>query len=321
MSSNLNPAFEDAADAIVNGDAATLRSLLAAHPELVRERSTREHHSTLLHYVSANGVEDFRQQTPPNIIEITNILLAAGAEIDAVSDAYGGCTTLGLVATSIHPVKAGVQMALLRTLLDRGADLRHPTPGGNNHSLVLACLANGQPAAARFLADLGAPLDAETAAGVGRLDALQTYFDDADPKLLESGLFYACGYGMLDAAKFLLDRGVNPAARNKESQTPLHWACWTPQIGAIGLLLERGAPVDAIEDQYHAMPLDMALWTWNQASSEEDRAPCYQAVALLVRAGAKLDREHWRKPGEEHSEMLQRIDSDPRMLKALGVMS
>src|SRR5262249_17831217 len=52
-------AFEAAADAIINGDAQTVRTLLAEHPGLVQERSTREHRSTLLHYVAANGVEDF----------------------------------------------------------------------------------------------------------------------------------------------------------------------------------------------------------------------------------------------------------------------
>lgn len=53
--------FESAVDAIVNGDA--LKKLISEQPELVRARSTREHRSTLLHYVSANGVEDFRQKT------------------------------------------------------------------------------------------------------------------------------------------------------------------------------------------------------------------------------------------------------------------
>src|SRR5215475_1167131 len=48
--------FEEAADAIVHGDAERLRALLAANPGLVNARSMREHHSTLLHYVSANGV-------------------------------------------------------------------------------------------------------------------------------------------------------------------------------------------------------------------------------------------------------------------------
>src|SRR5207253_4409715 len=47
-------AFEDAVDAIVSGDRAKLEKLLDEHPTLVHARSTRDHRSTLLHYVSAN---------------------------------------------------------------------------------------------------------------------------------------------------------------------------------------------------------------------------------------------------------------------------
>src|SRR5262245_4083201 len=102
--------FEAAVDAIVAGHAPALRALLRKHPELARARSTREHRSTLLHYVSANGVEDFRQKTPANIVEITRMLLEAGAEVNATSRAYGGqSTALGLASTSIHPEQAGVQ--------------------------------------------------------------------------------------------------------------------------------------------------------------------------------------------------------------------
>ena len=116
--------FEDAADAISNGDVATLKRLLRDDPKLVRTRSTREHGATLLHYVSANGVEGYRQKTPKNIVEITKILLDAGAVIDATANVYdGGYTTLGLAATSVHPERAGVQEALLQALLDHGANL------------------------------------------------------------------------------------------------------------------------------------------------------------------------------------------------------
>jgi hypothetical protein len=58
-------AFEAAVDAIVGGDQATLAYLLREHPELIRARSTREHQATLLHYVSANGVEGYRQRPLP----------------------------------------------------------------------------------------------------------------------------------------------------------------------------------------------------------------------------------------------------------------
>src|SRR5690349_19296504 len=62
--------FDQAVDAIVAGDEAALARLLREDPSLVRARSTRDHRSTLLHYVSANGVEDFRQRTPKNIVRV-----------------------------------------------------------------------------------------------------------------------------------------------------------------------------------------------------------------------------------------------------------
>ena len=96
-------AFEQAADAIVNGHLPTLERLLRPDPGLVRARSDREHQATLLHYVSANGVESFRQKTPKNILAITRLLLDAGAEVDAEADVYGGgATAFTLAVTSAH---------------------------------------------------------------------------------------------------------------------------------------------------------------------------------------------------------------------------
>src|SRR5262249_757102 len=63
--------FELAADAIITGDLPALNHLLRENPELVRARSTRSHGAPLIHYVAANGVENFRQKTPKNIVEIT----------------------------------------------------------------------------------------------------------------------------------------------------------------------------------------------------------------------------------------------------------
>src|SRR6185503_7685198 len=111
--------FEAAADAICDGDIKTVKLLLQEEPKLIRSRSTREHQATLLHYVSANGVEGYRQKTPKNIVEIAKILLNAGAAVNAEADVYGGgATTLGLVATSVLPFRAGVQNPLMQILLD-----------------------------------------------------------------------------------------------------------------------------------------------------------------------------------------------------------
>jgi hypothetical protein len=143
----MNPTFEAAADSIVNGNVASLIEALDHHPQLVNARSERDHHATLLHYVAANGVEDFRQRTPANILEITQLLLDRGANVDAEADVYGGgATTLGLAATSAHPRNAGVQNALIDLLIERGAELDR---------MGHACLANGCPEAAAHLASLG----------------------------------------------------------------------------------------------------------------------------------------------------------------------
>ena len=59
---------------------------------------------------AANGVEDYRQKTPPNAIEIARALLEAGAEVDALAETYGGGrgqTTMNLLVSSAHPDIAG----------------------------------------------------------------------------------------------------------------------------------------------------------------------------------------------------------------------
>ena len=93
--------------------------------------------------VAANGVENFRQRTPPNIVRIAECLLDAGADVKATCDVYGGgADTLGLVVTSAHPRAIGVQLPLTDLLLARGAILRP--------RLVRDSLANGCPMFSRW---------------------------------------------------------------------------------------------------------------------------------------------------------------------------
>ena len=251
--------FEKAVDAIVSGDVQTLRKLLRAHPALARARSTREHRSTLLHYVSANGVEDFRQQTPNNIVEITGLLLEAGADVNAESDAYGGrSTTLGLAATSWHPQQAGVQLPLMKVLIDNGAIIDGPDGG----SAVNGCLRNGRKEAAEFFANNGATLDLEAAAGVGRLDVVKTFFDangrlrpSATQQQLHDGFAWACEFGRTNVVAFLLDHGVHPDTRLKHhGQTGLHWAALGGHFNTVQVLLLRDASVE-VKDESFGVPI------------------------------------------------------------------
>ena len=270
--------FETAADAIVSGDNATLARLLREAPELIRARSAREHRATLLHYVSANGVEGYRQKTPQNVVLIAAVLLKAGAPVDAEADVYGGhATTLELVATSLHPERAGVQDELMAILLDHGAAIDHSSDDhasddhGNSaartSSMVNACLANGRGRAAEFLAQRGARLDLEAAAGVGRLDVIKTFFTEAGSLLpnatkmqMERGFLWACEYGRNSAVEFLLQKGVDIHSQANTGQTGLHWAVIGGQLETIRLLLQGGASLE-IKNAYDGTALGQALWS------------------------------------------------------------
>jgi hypothetical protein len=294
--------FERAVDAVVSGEADALRRLLTRNPDLIRARSLRTHHSMLLHYVGANGVEGWRQRTPKNAVRIAELLLDAGSEIDAVADMYnGGCTTLGLVATSIHPKVAGVLQPLLDVLLARGARIDAPG-GGNWGGIVNSCLANGRPEAAAYLATRGAPLDLEGAAGVGRLDLVKSYFNSdgtlktpATAKQMRDGFTWACEYGRTDVVEFLLEHGIDASEvlPRPHKQTGLHWAAYGGHLGTVKALLKRRPKLDVRDASFNGTPLGWALhgW-WERRGQPAEQAPYYEVVALLVAAGTPVD-EIW----------------------------
>jgi Ankyrin repeats (3 copies) len=301
--------FEAAVDAIISGDGAALRKFLAEQPDLVRARSPREHRSTLLHYVSANGVEDFRQETPKNIVEIATMLLEAGADVNAVSDAYGGgSTTLALTATSVHPERAGVQIPLLELLLAHGAAIGNGT--------VNACLHNGRGEAAESLASRGAPLDLEAAAGVGRIELVESLWPAATPKQIADGFAWACEFGRTRVVEFLLERGMTAGAKlGPGGQTGLHWAAYGGHAEIVKLLLARGAPADATEDRYGGTPLDWGLHGWIHGSPRPSDADDYETVALLARAGATYSP--WSEETDEGRRASAKLRADARMQAAL----
>ena len=320
--------FELAVEAIITGDVGTLKSLLRESPELVRARSTREHRATLLHYVAANGVEGYRQKTPKSAVKIAEILIKAGAEVDADLD-YGpvgrrrypervGSTTLGLVATSVHPAVAGVQIPLLETLLDSGAAVDGLLGGWNP---LIAALHNGRGNAAAFLAKRGARLNLEGAAGVGDLEAVKSFFNTngslkppATKAQLRSGFAWACEYGRTRVVDFLLKRGIEIDARvQHDGQTGLHWAAYGGHVDVVKLLLKRKAPVNTKDEIHRGTPLEWALYGWGYPPPEAERAAYYEIVARLVAAGSTMEPT-WladRRPLDE------RLYADARMLAAL----
>src|SRR4051794_637922 len=103
--------FEAAVQPVASRGMATLATLIRQRSGLVRGRSAREPRATLLHYVAANGVEDYRQRTPKNAVEVARFLLESGAEVDALADTYGRNwwqTTMNPLVSSSHPAAAAL---------------------------------------------------------------------------------------------------------------------------------------------------------------------------------------------------------------------
>ncbi|HTL58613.1 MAG TPA: ankyrin repeat domain-containing protein [Candidatus Limnocylindrales bacterium] len=315
--------FELAADAIASGDLSTLKKLLRDNPELVRARSTRAHRAPLIHYVAANGIENFRQKTPKNILEITEALLRAGAEVDTTGPSYsGGSTALGLAATSYHPAKAGVQLELLDLLLKAGASL-DGAPGG--WGPLVAALHNGRGDAAAFLAERGASLDLEGAAGTGEVDAMARYVNEdatlkngASRQQLDYGFCWACEYGHTNAVKFLFDRGFQPDWNFMHGQTGLHWACLGGYADIVELLLKANAPINEKDRIHGVTPLGWAVYGWENPAPEFKNRHHHEVVGLLVRAGAIVDRR-WIESPDGGSPLGAKLRADPRMRAALGL--
>jgi hypothetical protein len=311
--------YETAADAVIEGNVPLLERLLRNTPGLIEARSTREHRATLLHYVAANGVENYRQKTPKNAPAVARLLLTAGAEVDAEADVYGGgCTTLGLVATSVHPHNAGVQRELIDVLLEHGARMDYPGSSGNRYALIRGCLANGRPEAADHLITRGAPLDFAGAAGAGRLDVVKRIYDESGNRTpavtqreLEDGMALASIYGRTDVVEFILQSGIpvdTELRGHGEGHTALHVASFHAHVDLVTSLLKHGARVDIKDKTWGTPPLVWALTGWRlEPPAEPERS--YETVRLLVVAGSVVKSE-WLTDDQ--------IRSDRRMVEALG---
>jgi hypothetical protein len=303
-------AFESAALAVVRGDTKALRRLLRAHPRLVHARSTREHGATLLHYVSANGVEGYRQLSPRNSVDVAEMLIGAGADVNATTDVYQGkCTALGLVATSSPPSTAGVQRAVIDVLLKHGARMDLRGAVGHDDLLVRGCLVNGQLEAAEYLASRGAPLDLEAAAGLGRVDDVKRLIARASRKAVMAAFALACAYGRAPVIDYFVAHGgvdVDTELRSHgDGHTGLHTAAFHGQLEAVRILLTHGADIHAIDQTWKTPPLAWALTGWQRSGHG---GQYHQVVAQLVAAGARVTPEiiEWDK-----------VQLDPDMLAAL----
>jgi hypothetical protein len=262
--------FERAVEAIISGDAAGLSRLLAEDPALVRARSTRVNYcdpprnrSTLLHYLAANGVETYRQKSPPNAVAIAKLLLGAGADPNALQDSYGGQnTTLAMLVSSSPPRLAGVQVALIDTLIDHGASVE-PLGKGQCADPLMTAIIHGNLEAALALERRGRNVDSlPAAAGLGRIADVERMLPSATAAERHSALAVAAQHGHTEIVELLADSGEDLDRFNPEGHhahaTPLHQAIANGHLETAKWLLEHGARLDTKDRIFQATPLGWA---------------------------------------------------------------
>lgn len=218
--------FEQAADAVAAGDADALARMLADLPALAEARSSRAHRCTLLNYLGANGFEHERQKTPPNAVQIIEILLTAGSDPNASSYAYRGgpgANTVALLTSSSHPQHAGLTIPMVAALARGGAKV------GAEFELLCALH----------------EADREQRLG----DAL-SQIDAAAPATAEA-LVQAAATNERMLLVALLDAGVDINAPATQNMRALHQAAFYGHEELVDMLLARGADPSLTEDLYN----------------------------------------------------------------------
>lgn len=279
--------FETAADAVVDGDLDRLQSLLQENPALAHARSARIHRATLLYYLAANGIEDFRQRSPANAPEIARLLLDAGAEVDALCGmGKSDDTPMLALVTSVHPHYTGVATELIEIFVEAGSKV----DGVNGDSApVRLALKFGYPESAAALVRLGAGVKTVAmAAGLGRLDLTKEFVEERGASESEVAAAFedACRFGRTEIAEYLLAKGADVDGQGTWKMTGLMWAASQGHLETMAVILDRGPSLE-LRNEFGGTAMGTTL---HFAINSPNPGADYPAVIdRLLNAGLKFE--------------------------------
>ena len=299
-------------DAARNGDAATVRAMLAKKADV--------------NAATADGTTALHWAVQRDEVAIVDALLRAGAKASAAT--RHSVTPLQLAATNgsaavitrllaagadpntampdgetvlMTAARAG-SVDAVRALLDRGADLRRKEPLKGQTALMWAAAENNAPVV-KLLIERGADLKERSKAGsfspylfavrAGHLAAATTLLDagaDVNEALPDgtSALVLAVINAHYELASVLLDRGADPRA-DGQGWTALHQIAWSRRHNA-GFNLPGPVATGGVDS------LDL--------------------VRKLVARGADVNARQKREPRDGNRNLLNRLGSTPFLLAA-----
>ena len=198
-------------------------------------------------------------------------------------------TTLALVATSLHPKRAGVQEALIAAAPRSRRDVRRSEAG--RQLLVGSCLAKWTARSRRVSGDSwSAPgFHIRCRHRPKRLDIVRSFFavdDEAKPSLkeIESALLMAARYGRTAVADYLLDQGVGIDAE-VDGFTAANAAATSGHLDTLRMLIGRGASLER-KNRYGGTSLGGALWGLLNATPDTPAESYVSVIELLGRCQA-----------------------------------
>jgi len=247
--------FALAFEAIKTDDRAKLGALLARHRHLVNAAGTNGNRLIML-------AMSFDRPA------MVGDLLAAGADPDLPNNK--GWTALHQAAYGHPPSGPEAGLPTLELLLNAGASPYAEAYGDGGTPLAVALFWGHVPLAERLARASIAPLNLRVAAGLGRLDLMQSLFDrggmrpeagwhrefhrphsgfppwlpsDESAEILGEALGYAARNDRIDAMAFLVARGAGIDAEPYNG-TALHWAVARRHPEATAWLLDHGADIN-----------------------------------------------------------------------------
>ena len=294
-SDQLDALFREAVSAIDTGNVAQLEGILAAHPNLLRERLSAPgpwlrdrvggaldgffRQPFLLWFVAEDPVRNGR--LPGNIAEVARTLIetARRERVESLQEQLDYALTL--VSWSWIARDCGVQIELIDVLADAGATL----DGNPNNALV-----NRNFAAAEHLVKRGAALTLATALCLGRWEEVPRLAGTATDEQKQFGFVLAALNGKAEALRRMIQLGVNvnrPSADLYSHGTPLHHAVCSGSLEAVKVLVEAGAKLAAKDTAWQGTPLGWAEH-YQSEKKRADEAKGYAEIAdYLRRASGK----------------------------------
>jgi len=241
--------------AIDAGDVSALERLLAAHPNLVRDRLDYGEgyfrNPYLLWFVAENPIRN--GALPENIAQVARTIMEAAERQGVESLQEQLDYALGLVCSGRIARECGVQGELLDLLVDAGAD-----PQG----ALVAALAHREVAAVERLLERGASLTLLAAACLGRAEDLLRLGRAASPGERQAALAGAALHGRALILSFLIDLGVDLNAYSPPGFQPhgtaLHHAVDSGVLEAVRVLVEAGADLKMEDRIFLGTPLGWA---------------------------------------------------------------